>query len=251
VSGKGSVVGLVYAGVCYLVGNAGLGYCALFLLGIAVPTSIDDPPSLPVPAAVAVDLGLVALWAVQHSVMARPRFKRALTRLIPKHTERATYCLASGLALGLVCVLWQPIPGTIWSVAAQPWAAAATVVSLAGWGIMVAATFEIGHAELLGLAQAYRAQRGLPAPSSALRERFLYRVVRHPIQLGILIAIWAAPVMSASHLLFSGSMTVYILVGLHFEERGLLRELGPVYADYCRRVPKLLPFTRFRPPPRP
>jgi protein-S-isoprenylcysteine O-methyltransferase Ste14 len=182
--------------------------------------------------------------------MARPTFKRLWTRVIPTHLERATYCLASGLALGLVCVLWQPIPGTIWSVTAQPYAAAATLVSLAGWGIMVAATFEIDYGELLGLKPAHRAWRGLPAPATGLRARFLYRLVRHPIQLGILVAIWAAPVMSASHLLFSASMTVYILVGLRFEERALLRELGPAYADYCRRVPKLLPWPRLgRPPP--
>ena len=216
----------------------------LFLLGVGVPTGVDDSPSMSTPAAVAVDLLLVALWGLQHSGMARPGFKRIWTRLIPPHTERATYCLASGLTLALVCFLWAPIPGQIWSITAQPWAHAATVLFFVGWAIMGAANLEIGHAELMGLLPAYRAWRNQPDPTPGLRARFLYRLVRHPIQLGILIGIWAAPTMSASHLLFAATMTVYILIGLRFEERALRRELGDDYDAYCRRVPMLIPFTK-------
>ncbi|MEM6990953.1 MAG: hypothetical protein AAF721_10660 [Myxococcota bacterium] len=240
-AGLGSVL---YGWACYAVGVAGLAYCILFLLGTGVPTAVDDPATRPWYSALAIDFGLVIGWGVQHSAMARPRFKRWLTRYVPQHAERVTYCLASGVTLAAVCLLWQPIDGVIWSVGAGVWATALTTASLAGWVFLLAATFAIDHFELFGISQVMRAFLGRPEPEAKFTERLMYRVVRHPIQTGVLVGVWFTPHMTVSHLLFAATMTLYIHVGLYFEERALLREFGDAYAEYMRRVPKLIPGAR-------
>lgn len=237
-AGLGSII---YALVCYAAGVGGLAYCVLFLLGAVVPSDVSAPATQPWPLALAINLGLVLAWGVQHSVMARPAFKRRLTSVIPAASERVTYCLASGVTLAAVCALWQPIDGVVWHVTSQPWANVLTATSLVGWGFLLAASFAIDHFELFGLAQVFRSALGRPTPKPRFTERFLYRVVRHPIQTGVLIGIWFTPQMTLSHLLFAVLMTVYIEVGLHFEERALLREFPETYADYMRRVPRLIP----------
>ncbi len=244
---KGSAAGLAYAGLCYVAGVAGLAYCVLFLLGVVVPTSVDDPARTSTAAAVAIDIALVLFWGWQHSAMARPRFKQALTRVLPRHLERATYCLASGVALALVCWLWAPIPGAVWQMDAGVLRTVVQASGLMGWVVLLAATFEIDHAELFGLSQSYYAWRGKPMPKREFQTRRLYRVVRHPIQLGVLIGLWITPDMTVSRLVFATFMTAYILVGLHFEERALVREFGPLYRQYQATVPKLIPGLRLGP----
>lgn len=238
---RASMLAVMYGAFCYAVGVAGLAYCIFFLLGAVVPTAVDDPATMPLGWALAVDLGLILGWGVQHSAMARPPFKQWLARYVPAYCERVTYCLASGVTLAAVCLLWQPIAGSIWQIASEPWAMVITAAGLSGWVLLLAATFAIDHFELFGMAQVIRAFLGRPEPESKFVERFVYRIVRHPIQTGVLIGVWVTPHMTASHLLFAAMMTLYIYVGLHFEERALLREFGGAYADYMRRVPKLIP----------
>lgn len=235
---------LAYAWGCYSAGVAGLAVCVVFLLGLSAAPDVGSNDAPWWPAALAVDLALVTGWGLQHSVMARPAFKRWWTTKIPPHTERATYCLASGLALAAVCLAWQPLPGTLWHVSASPLRDVLSFGGLSGWVFLLAATFEIDHGELFGLKQAYRGVRNGAAPAASFQARYLYRIVRHPIQLGVLIGMWVTPTMTATRFAFATTMTVYILVGLYFEERALLREFGRAYADYRRRVPMLVPFLR-------
>lgn len=241
-SPKAGVGALVYAALCYLVGVGGLVYCVLFLLGWA-PTAIDAAPRHSLPVALAIDIGLIVFWGVQHSVMARAGFKRWWTRIIPAHTERATYCMASGLALAIVCLAWSPLPGVVFTVGGAA-SFALTLIGLGGVVLLLAASFEIDHFELFGLRQPWRAFRGQPTPSPRFQERYLYSLVRHPIQLGVLMLVWITPDMTVSRALFAAAMTVYIHVGLYFEERALVRELGEPYLDYMERTPKLIPFTK-------
>jgi protein-S-isoprenylcysteine O-methyltransferase Ste14 len=186
----------------------------------------------------------VLLWGVQHSVMARPAFKRIWTRIIPAHTERATYVLASALGLGVLMAGWQPIAGGVWHVDAPAARVAIWAVAACGWGLLLAATFEIDHFALFGVKQPLLALRGKTLPKAELRTKLIYRFVRHPIQTGILVGMWATPDMTASHALFAGLMTAYVMVGLYFEERELVREFGEGYREYRRRVAKLIPFTK-------
>jgi protein-S-isoprenylcysteine O-methyltransferase Ste14 len=221
-----------YALVAYLSFLAVTAWGIAFLADAgASPTTVDGPGRA---AAWVVDLGLLLLFAVQHTVMARDWFKR----LVPASVERATFVLAAGVALGLLFWQWRPIPGTLWHVIAQPWAGAIWVVYGIGWVIAIASTFMIDHWDFVGLRQARARGAGRPP---VFQERWLYAWVRHPLMLGLLIAFWATPWMTAGHLLFAVASSAYIAVGLQFEERGLRRQLGPVYEEYVARVPSLIP----------
>ena len=223
----------------------GLGVLTGFVLWVApwalLPWHIDAGAPAPLAQALAADAGLLLLFGLQHSLMARPGFKRRLAARLPAAAGRSTYVWLSALAIGLICAFWQPVDGMAWSLrgTAAGWLLSAGFVF--GWGLSVWATFVIDHFELFGLRQAWRHLRGEQEPRPVFRERSLYRYVRHPMQLGVLIGLWSTPQMSLSHLLLALGMTVYVLIGLYFEERDLLRELGPDYADYRRRVPQLLP----------
>lgn len=239
---RGTVVGFVYALIAYAVFQTAFLYFILFLNGVLVPKGIDDGQARPWPVAVIVNSALVLFWGLQHSVMARRSFKRWWTRVVPPHTERATYGLASGIALMVVMLGWVPVEGTIWTVG-PAWARALIVaVQVAGWLVLGAASFEIDHYETFGLKQPYRAMKGKPPVEIDFQVKRIYRVVRHPIQTGIVIGMWAAPTMSASRLMFATMMTSYILVGLYFEERDLIRQFGDRYREYRRKVPRLLPW---------
>jgi len=240
---KGSVLGMAYAVFCYLGFLGSFAYFVLFANDLWVPTSLNGEPTHTLPVALAINLGLILMWGLQHSVMARKRFKDVWTRLIPASAERATYCLASALALTAVCVGWAPIEGDIWHLEGGA-AIVMWVVGGLGWVILLAASFEIDHFELFGLKQGWFAWRGKDLPEHPLKQRFLYKWVRHPIQLGVFIGVWATPHLSWSHALFAGSMTAYIFIGLYFEERDLIRHYGEAYRAYQRRVPKLIPFPR-------
>lgn len=239
---RGTVLGFVYALVAYAIFQAAFAYFILFLNGVLVPKGIDDGQARPLPVALAVNVGLVLFWGLQHSVMARRGFKERWTRIVPPHTERATYGLASGIALMIVMLGWVPVEGTLWSV--EPaWARALIIaVQVAGWLLLVAASFEIDHYETFGLKQPYYAMKGKPPAEIEFQVKRIYRVIRHPIQTGIFIGMWAAPTMSASRFMFALLMTGYILVGLYFEERDLIRQFGERYRRYRREVPRLLPW---------
>ncbi|WP_292662120.1 isoprenylcysteine carboxylmethyltransferase family protein [Nitratifractor sp.] len=235
---------LLYGLFGYLVGLGTLLYLVFWVYPWSwMPTTIDRGEAHGLFPALAADLLLIALFGFQHSWMVRPRFKRWFDRWVPAGARRATYTLISSLFLGLILLLWQPLPGVLWSLpeGSVGWWIA-TALYFVGWGVAVIATFQIDHFGLLGLHQAWRAWRGIPEPDARFQERGFYRWVRHPIQAGTLLGLWATPVMSTGHLLFSLGFTLYILIGLHYEERDLLATLGEDYAAYRRRVPMLFPF---------
>jgi methanethiol S-methyltransferase len=239
-AGKPAPVIVVYAVVVYLFTLATIGYTAGFLAGFGVPKGVDQGPHDAAPAAVAIDVLLLAMFGMQHSVMARPWFKRRWTRVMPAAAERTTYVLATSLALALLFWLWRPIGATAWNVSG-PGADALRVLYAAGWVVVVWSTFLISHFDLFGLRQAWLRARGVPYSSPPFTQRGLYRRIRHPIMAGFVIVFWAAPVMTAGHLLFAVTATSYILVGIALEEHDLIQDLGDTYAGYRARVPALIP----------
>lgn len=194
--------------------------------------------------AVLVDVGLLLLFAVQHSVMARPGFKRWWTRYVPASVERSTYVVAASVCLAAVLAFWWPITATLWHVSAQPWRALLVAVGMAGWGLVLTSTFLINHFDLFGLRQVFlRLRERQPAPDSFATPAF-YRMVRHPLYLGFLVAFWVTPTMTGGHLLFAAATTGYILVAIQLEERDLVGTFGHQYREYRRRVPMLIPSVR-------
>jgi methanethiol S-methyltransferase len=231
----------------FLYGTASyLAFLAVFLYAIgfvgnfAVPKSLDSPAEGPWQTALAVDLGLLSLFAIQHSVMARPAFKRMITRLIPAAAERSTYVLASSLALGLLFWKWAPLGGVVWDVPSAAGRIALYAGCAFGWGLVLVTTFVINHFDLFGLRQVWREMRGQPQAKLHFVKPVLYRIVRHPLYVGWLCAFWCTPAMTVTHLLFAAVTTAYILVAIRFEEADLMRE-HPEYAVYRQEVPMLLP----------
>ncbi|MET0291027.1 MAG: methanethiol S-methyltransferase [Steroidobacteraceae bacterium] len=236
----------VYGVVCYAVFLGVFLYGIGFIGGFGTPTSLDATPRLPVPLAIGCDLALLMVFAVQHSGMARAGFKRWWTRVIPPAAERSTYVLLSSLALAVLYVFWQPIGGIVWQAEAG-WARDALIVlNLAGWGLLLFATFLIDHFDLFGLAQVWRQLRGGAHAEPQFRTPSLYRVVRHPLYVGWLVIFWAAPVMTIAHLLFALVTTAYILVAIRLEERDLVAVHGAAYTSYQARTPMLVPTLRSR-----
>ena len=231
--------GMIYAAICYTLGMASLGYTFGWLGGFWVPRPLDAPPTLDTGPALMVNLGLVMLFALQHSVMARPAFKRWWTRFIPEPLERSTYVALSALAMTAMMVFWEPLGGGIWHLEGVA-ATAMLAIYGAGWLVLVVATFWLNHFELFGLRQAWLDLRGQDYTPIPFKTPGLYRWVRHPIYVGWLLVIWAAPVMTVSHLLFAVATTVYILVAVRFEERDLTVAL-PEYENYRRDVAALIP----------
>ena len=237
------MLSLAYGVLVYLFFAATFAYAVLFVGNLAVPKSIDIGAAGPLAQSIAVNLALLALFAIQHSVMARRAFKRWWTRIIPPAAERSTFVLASTAVLALLLWQWQPIPEPVlWRVASPAGAAALQGVFWLGWAVALVSTFLIDHFELFGLRQAYARLTGREPAPPALLTPWLYRHVRHPLYLGFLLAFWATPVMSAGHLLFSLGMTGYILIGIWFEERDLIAQFGERYRAYRRQVGMLLPW---------
>lgn len=231
---------IAFAALAYAAFLASFGYTIAFLGDYAVPRTVDSGTAGAWWAATLVDAALLGLFAVQHSVMARPAFKAVWTRVVPAAAERSVYVLAASLALGLALWQWRPLPRIIWEVSG-PVAAGLVVLSLAGWGLVVAASFMIHHFDLFGLRQAYLRLVGRRYTAVPFRARGPYALLRQPMMLGILVGVWATPRMTAGHLLFALLSTGYILVGTRLEERDIAAELGPEYEDYRRRVPMFVP----------
>jgi protein-S-isoprenylcysteine O-methyltransferase Ste14 len=232
------VYGLALATSLYLVG---------FLGNWIVPKSVDSGLGSGFAASLAVNVLLLAVFGVQHSVMARQRFKRAWTRIVPAAAERSTYVLATALALALLLGQWQPMPEpVIWRVQSALGARVVWAVFWIGWAVVATSTFLIDHLELTGIAQPLAVLRGRSLDEPQFRTPFLYRYVRHPLYLGFLLGFWATPVMSAGHLLLALGMSVYILVGVALEERDLVARFGDRYLDYRARVGMLLPGRKAR-----
>jgi protein-S-isoprenylcysteine O-methyltransferase Ste14 len=234
-------IAAVYGLVCYAVFLASFLYSIGFVGNLEVPKTIDSHPGASVPEALVVNLLLLGLFAVQHSVMARPGFKAVWTRVVPRSVERSTYVLISSLLLALLFWKWQAIPTVVWNASSPVIQTFAMALFALGWLIVLLSTFMINHFDLFGLRQVYLRMRGLEYTSPSFTTRALYGFVRHPIMLGFLIAFWATPHMTAGHLLFSIATTGYILVGIMLEERDLVRFIGPEYEAYRRRVPMLIP----------
>jgi protein-S-isoprenylcysteine O-methyltransferase Ste14 len=238
----GRIVALAYGVGAYLVFFGTILYAIGFVTGIVVPKTIDTGVAGPAGAAIIVNVLLLSLFAVQHSVMARKQFKRWWTLFVPASIERSTYVLLSSLALILVFWQWQPIPAVVWEVSNPTLAAALVGLSLMGWVIVFLSTFLINHFELFGVRQVILNLMGRDDGETKFRTPLLYKMVRHPLYLGFIIAFWAAPVMTVGHLLFALVTTAYILVGIALEERDLVEHFGDEYRRSRARVSWLVPF---------
>jgi len=211
-----------------------------------VPHTVNSGPDTPLGTAIFIDLALIALFGAQHSIMARPRFKAAWTRIVPPALERTVYVLAASLALLLLIHLWRPIPGWIWATDLPALQYLLWGLFAIGWLIVLVSTFLINHFELFGLAQVWSHARGAEPAAPRFRTPLFYRAVRHPIYTGFILAFWATPAMSVGHLVLAMGMTVYILIGIVHEERDLVGVFGDTYVDYRKRVGMLVPGLRAR-----
>jgi methanethiol S-methyltransferase len=240
----GRIIALLYGIAAYVVFFVTF-LCAIgFVEGMVVPKTIDDGSTAPTSQALIVNLVLMSIFAVQHSVMARPQFKQWWTRFVPPSVERATYVLLASLALALLLWQWQPMPEPVWQITDPHIAMALTCLSFAGWLIVLTSTFLINHFELFGLHQVANNLVGREMPSPRFRTPLFYHFVRHPIYLGFIIAFWATPIMTVGHLLFAAVTTAYIFVGIWLEERDLIGVFGDEYRRYRERVSMLLPWRK-------
>lgn len=242
-SAASRVCSLLYGTLAYVLFLGTFLYAIGFVAGLGVPRTVNDGLRVPLSEALLVNGGLLALFAVQHTIMARKAFKRWWTQIVPAQVERATFVLVTCAILCTLFWQWRQLPGTLWELHG-PVAWFLYGVSFLGWGIVLFGSFLIDHFELFGLRQVVRHFLGRPPESPRFRERSLYRHVRHPLMLGFLLAFWATPVMTMGHLFFAAMCTGYILVGIQIEERTLVAEHGEPYLDYRRRVPMLVPLRR-------
>jgi protein-S-isoprenylcysteine O-methyltransferase Ste14 len=228
--------------IAYAVFLGSFLYAIGFVFGAIVPKTIDTGPVVPTIQAVIINLLLLSLFALQHSLMARRSFKRWWTRFIPKSIERSVYVLLASLVLALLLWQWRPIPATIWKVTNPVAATTLSGLGLFGWFIVLLATFQIDHFELFGLKQVFVKYTDKPVGDTSFKTPFLYKLVRHPIYLGFIIAFWSTPIMTVGHLLFAAVTTAYIFVGISLEERDLIALFGDQYRQYRKQVAMLVPW---------
>ena len=245
----GAILAALYSAVVYLAFLAAFLYAIGFVQGVAVPKTIDSGPVGPVPISILINAVLLGIFALQHSIMARPAFKRAWTRIVPEEAERSTYVLFATAALALICWQWRPLPQLVWSVEQPAAATAILAVSWLGWALVLVSTCLISHFQLFGLSQGFARVLGSSSPTLEFSTPFFYRWIRHPIYAGFILAFWAAPRMSLGRLLFAVLTTGYIFVGIWFEERDLIAQFGERYKEYRKRVGMLIPMRRAGPPP--
>src|SRR6266545_4244993 len=240
----GRFIAFCYGLAAYLVFFCTFLYAIGFVTGIGVPKTIDTGTVVPLAEALVINLLLMSLFAVQHSVMARHQFKQWWTQFVPRPVERSTYVLLASCALILLFWQWRPIPTVVWEATDPTLAATIMGVSFFGWLLVLSSTFMINHFELFGLHQVVNNLAGKPMGMPRFKTQMLYNFVRHPIYLGFIIAFWAAPVMTAGHLLFAAVTTAYIFVGIFLEEHDLMRLFGEDYKRYRQRVGMLIPWRR-------
>jgi protein-S-isoprenylcysteine O-methyltransferase Ste14 len=238
----GPVVILLFGIIAYLIAMASVAYAIGFVANYWVPKSIDSGSVGPLGEALVVNVLLLSLFAVQHSGMARRGFKKAWTAIVPEPIERSTYVLLSGLVLWLLCWQWRPITDEIWRVDNPIGSTVLQAVYFLGWGIVLLSTFLIGHADLFGLKQVSDHWLGREATAPEFKTAALYKIVRHPMYLGLILAFWATPLMTLGHLLFAVVTTGYILIGIFLEERDLVTTFGESYETYRKRVSMLIPW---------
>lgn len=237
----GRLLVLVYGILAYVVFLLTFLYTIGFVGDAVVPKTIDSGSERGLLPSIVINVVLLGLFAVQHTIMARPAFKDRWVKAIPPATERSTFVLVASLLLGLMMWQWRALPEVVWNVQGAA-AQVLWVVSCMGWGIVLLSTVLIDHFDLFGLRQVVLAYQGKPYASPAFVERLLYKFVRHSLMLGFLIAFWATPQMTVGHLVFSITTTLYILFGIQIEERDLLAAHGENYANYRKRVPMVIPF---------
>ena len=235
------IAAVVYAAIAYAAFFGSILYMIGFVAGFGVPKGVNDGPSGPVTAAIFIDVGLILLFVAQHTVMARPAFKRRWIQMVPKPVERSTYVLASSVILLLAMWQWRPIPGTVWRIENPAGRDLIYTAYGLGWFLVFYSSFLINHFDLFGLRQVFLYLKGKAYTPVQLKVVSLYHLVRNPLMLGFLIAFWAAPEMTYSRLLFAVCMTGYTLMGIYFEERTLSAELGETYRAYRKRTPMLIP----------
>lgn len=232
---------MLYGVMSYFLFFGVFVYLIAFVGDIFAPKTISSEAGMNASNALLIDIGLILMWGIQHSVMARDWFKEAISGVIPHHIERSTYVLASAIVLAILMYFWQPIEGTVWEVENALWRPLLWVLFGFGWVLILISTFLTDHFDLFGLRQTWLYFLKNSYTSVKFTERLFYHWIRHPMMLGILIAFWAIPVMSAGHLLFSIGMSAYVFVGIYFEEKGLAKSIGNEYEEYQKRTSKIIP----------
>lgn len=235
---------IVYCLIAYFISVGTLLYLLGFVSSLIVPKHIDSEPQSPLGFALLIDAGLIFLFGLQHSIMARPGFKQWWTKFVPEPIERSTYILLTSFCLLLLFWQWQPIGGILWHVESETTQIFLISLCVVGFGIALLSTFLINHFDLFGLLQVWRYVRGEKYEASSFKTPFFYKYVRHPLYLGLLIMFWSTPTMTATHLVFALMTTGYILTGIHFEQNDLVKYFGAKYVDYKRSIPMLIPFSK-------
>jgi len=234
------LITLAYGVTSYALFVTVFTYAILFIGNVVVTPSLDSPGNSDIVSALAIDLGLLGLFALQHSIMARPWFKRLVTVVIPSEIERSTYVLASTIIMAAIVYFWQPLGGILWQLTDPMAITALYTVFCLGWAILFLSSFQLNHFDLFGLRQVWLSFKGVPYTELEFKTPWLYRRVRHPLYVGLIIGLWATPIMSVAHFVFALACTAYIVIGAKLEERDLLDAL-PEYGQYRNNVPMFIP----------